>query len=1057
MNYAQFMECATGLPDTDNTSVVIPSLGDALQTCREHCLNQHRFALLNMASSTCRCGNEEVLAKLDTNATSTCTGNDEWSVISTSGIKKEHAYELSVEVVQLQTRPYVKPMETVLIKITPNYNVRTRYRVTFGDETGTVVTADSPVSHYWGQAGTYTITVTTEIGIVEFSATVSFQVQDIDEGRKPERVQLFASEPPEPMSGVFYSFVADNTSTAQCKVSATPGTQQNMTVTNYVMNSNFKHTYATFGEYLAELSCENNYGSVNTSLYYLSKMEDIPFAYISTEQSFTIQITGKQSFISGLDVVRNFETHPMNVEKDLMTKEVTVANTTLQPFENLVSFQSEKEDFHQRIFFVEHVPTTASIIPDHRQGDWNLTTNITIKVPPGNHIFVQMSFGLGEEELFYIYEAHSPVDLVFEVSYEAIGYYPVKASVSNDLGRTEVEDLISIEVPIDDMVLFVNNITDKTKPVELIVDMNIGAAGPEKMTFEIDHGDGVKRNYTYRSWTEEFTTYVNEYMYEDWGIYTICVKAFSEIDEISDCALVQVGQNISYIDVKSTNALRTTTSLYADFNITYINGTDKTYSVDFGDGTVFTFKDLDMLNNSVAKSQRVLGESDFKTDAPRLTTTVRTIISDLEDDSGNITGAGSNMTTTMIEFTTESSVVENELNVTVDDNTGGNIAGTTLRRRRKRSAVGLPQSTAVFYSSTQDVVTIRHIYTHEGYYKVKSNITNVFSYSEASLCQMIMVDNTDDSICGQTVVSFINMTKDNAKSPITRVRSQPINIDVLAISNCAINSGFKYSWSAVEMMDDRQRPVGSVCDVEFTESLYTVPPVTLHFATYKFTVTAAPIGYKRKATQAEIYVQVVPSNPIATFFGEETETLFSDGFVTFDFSQSHDPDLISNSRLGVEFDLVCFQESDYKNDGITVLDTFMEGNVTRVMYDDIMYIESTQNPFRLHDYHDCFNDINDALADITVTDGTVTVDTKHFRSTTTIFSLVVSKEGRSSETKKIIRMVYGNFEEQFDLLLNAKELKDTNKALDIVNKIGTGSSVRCTYSTCIYFQNHEAV
>jgi hypothetical protein len=56
---------------------------------------------------------------------------------------------------------------------------------------------------------------------------------------------------------------------------------------------------------------------------------------------------------------------------------------------------------------------TPQIIIEEVARAWNLTTNVTILVPPGFQIFINCSFGLSVDEMFYVYEANDTVVIYF--------------------------------------------------------------------------------------------------------------------------------------------------------------------------------------------------------------------------------------------------------------------------------------------------------------------------------------------------------------------------------------------------------------------------------------------------------------------------------------------------------------------------------------------------------------------------------------------------------------------------------------------------------------------
>lgn len=968
-----------------------------IEMCRQLCGDKLSIALLSNGS-LCSCAKREVLSKLDTRNGS-CDDDAVWRVFGASGVNEHNPYSLTVGVKTLQTRDYVKPMETVVIEIKPNHIAEAVYEVDFGD--GVVVnTGSTSVNHFWAVEGVYTIRARSRVGIFSFESQVNFEVRDVDENTAPEMVELFGThDETQQMRGYFDLYLADKTDHTQCDIVFSDNQQKMVydatkSTDQYFYHKLFEHTFTTYGQYLVSTNCRNNYGFDSSSLMFLSKRFDIPFSYNVLGETFSVEMAGGPSFVSDIEVIRNHQT-PLSVTKT--SKGITVPASQLKPFENIISLQLNDDIFHETILFMENVPTNASIIPDYTEGAWTLTTNISVLIPPGNNMFVTCTFGLGEEEHFYIYEAKQPVTLPFQVEYDNLGYYRLTVAVSNDKDLIEVEDLISVEVPIYSINLHVKNITDKDDPVILGVDLNQGAQGPDKVTFEIDNDDGNIISYDYRSSSLFFTRYNNSYVYQDWGIYNICVSASNSISRVFHCILVQVGQNITYMDLKTTTIGRVKTTEYAELNMTVLSGSDITYTLDFGDDKLFIFTDRDFLaTNETASYDVVRVKRETNSLSPDTTTT---------------------------SWTT---VVVTTVSGNDSDTEEASDQGTSL---------GPPRSIATKQCSC--VITVRHKYSNPGYYEVKANITNAFTSASAVLCPYIIVDDSDDTMCGDTTINLPGYHTSRGQ-PHVHMRSVDMRVDVQTRTPNCDGSGFQYTWKAVQIFSDRETPYDDFCTLEQNDNIFIVPGVSLHFGFYKFVVTAAPVGHKRRASQVEVYVRIVPSNPIAHFKGDEEETFFNEGIFTLDFTESHDPDLTSHIREGIEFDLICFQKKDYDSLDEMEFNALMESNVTQLLIEDVIYVSETMNPLRIYQYGDCLTSAEEFQETVDISNSMMTTSTSLFTSTDTVFSLIVSKEGRISTISKIVKKILDDYDKQMDMLTNAQFLKDTTQALDIVNKIGPG-------------------
>jgi hypothetical protein len=100
---------------------------------------------------------------------------------------------LAVSVVRSSSqKSYVLPGETIAFQITSSTPEAVTYRVTFGDSSQPVVTADSLIGHSWSIGGQYTVNVTATTRSNVQSQTVSVTIEQVKEGVKPENVSVKA-------------------------------------------------------------------------------------------------------------------------------------------------------------------------------------------------------------------------------------------------------------------------------------------------------------------------------------------------------------------------------------------------------------------------------------------------------------------------------------------------------------------------------------------------------------------------------------------------------------------------------------------------------------------------------------------------------------------------------------------------------------------------------------------------------------------------------------------------------------------------------------------------
>lgn len=73
------------------------------------------------------------------------------------------------------------------------------------------------------------------------------------------------------------------------------------------------------------------------------------------------------------------------------------------------------------------------------------------------------------------------------VTYSTLGAYLVTATLSNDVSNASDSLWVSVEVPITSLNVSTVNITDLTSPVGVTLDVNSGAAGPDRVILTVSN------------------------------------------------------------------------------------------------------------------------------------------------------------------------------------------------------------------------------------------------------------------------------------------------------------------------------------------------------------------------------------------------------------------------------------------------------------------------------------------------------------------------------------------------------------------------------------------
>ena len=651
----------------------VPAL-TPIVACRELCSGQEVAGI--QLGEMCTCASLDSLLALNHDV-SLCDNSTDWHFYSVSGLaEQDSGYEITVDVHVLGEHDYVKPFEAVEIEITTNF-VQDTFTVDFGDGT-TVDIVGHSVSYYWTVEGKFDITVSTAIGIAQISGAIDFLVQDVDEGYAGDFVMLNAFHGDKSRQ-VDVDFVNIDRETGLCDIwfGESDGIdQKRVNLAGYVENSDLFHEYTNVGRYKMSVECHNPYGLLPNETFFTAKKLETTYHYLHKDLHFTIPVSGDTFFFDNTAVVHNDPSYTISPRHESMDSFV-LDPAQLRIQENYIEYVFNNEVIDSRIINVQEVIGKPRITSDRVDGAWNLSTSITVTLPPGNNMFVNVSFGLGIGEMFYVHHQANFTAIEFMVNYTELGYYPVQANISNDVSFNTSDLLVSVEVPITMMELSISDIVDKDNPVVLKIDINDGMQGPMKINFEIDHGNGYVDTYHHYSDKFFFETYTHKYIYPDWGDYVVCVRAYNNIGSVFDCINVQVGQRITYVDIITNTNGRFSPGDFVKSLIRCPKGSDKVFSIDFGDGETFVVTD------------RYLKETenfiDTTTTAVQTTTSTPSAVTpaaETNSSSTNVTGSTGdvNATTNGSSLTTESQASSG--------GTTSSYAGTFPPERRRREVVG---------------------------------------------------------------------------------------------------------------------------------------------------------------------------------------------------------------------------------------------------------------------------------------------------------------------------------------------------------------------------------
>ena len=172
-------------------------------------------------------------------------------------------------------------------------------------------------------------------------------------------------------------------------------------------------------------------------------------------------------------------------------------------------------------------------------------------------------------------------------TYMSTGQFVVSMAVANDVSFAQVSKIIVVESAITQANLTVSNVTALTQPVRFVLNI-ITVDGPALYAnASFSFGDGTEKTSFLSALSLAGGLFEYYHSYNDWGIYKIDVTLNNGFGQRTLSGIVQVGENITIIDVAANN-IRVLTGVEVVFSIYVPYGSPVILELDLGDGNNLT-------------------------------------------------------------------------------------------------------------------------------------------------------------------------------------------------------------------------------------------------------------------------------------------------------------------------------------------------------------------------------------------------------------------------------------------------------------------------------------
>ncbi|KAK7506559.1 hypothetical protein BaRGS_00002034, partial [Batillaria attramentaria] len=590
--------CSSEFSIPQNDVIDIPSDQDSRTACRRYCSDLGHSLALMKHTTFCSCSDA---ITDDVTLSSTCN-DGEWHVYSVHHVIDKHQLKLRAWSEMTTGRNYTKPGEDVRLYATLDLDLEATFTFSFQDGT-TLVTSTPPVYHAFKKAGTHNVTVSAKVGIVQVDQVISVTIEDVDEGKKPDLVVVTSWHEPDAKTALHSVLVVDEHDT-NCSFHYGDGARLSLpTFADFGTSRLTNYTYYLCGRYRAVAECNNTYGQTSEQFEFLARAMETFSSYRLQGVGFNISVAGGEEFLQSLIV----EVNGSGVDHQSGHDLVTLSAAAFTPaMDNLIEVKYEDALLTRHVVRSQRPLDQLTVEVDMSSRAWSLTANVTVTIPPCDFTTLTLDFGQGDPpSLFFVQEATSPVVYWQEVTYSQLGAFLLNATIANDLTVAMDSTWVSVEVPIASLAAMTANVTSLTEPVHLKLDVNSGEAGPDRVFFTIDYADGSEpREVFHVNDGDVFQPLTLDYTYSNWGIYTITVTASNNISSVSHSVVVQVGQNITFVDL-TTSTERVTLTENVTFLVTCPTGSDVTYTLHFGDGTEFSMDEA----NGITTTSHTVGEA----------------------------------------------------------------------------------------------------------------------------------------------------------------------------------------------------------------------------------------------------------------------------------------------------------------------------------------------------------------------------------------------------------------------------------------------------------------
>ena len=252
------------------------------------------------------------------------------------------------------------------------------------------------------------------------------------------------------------------------------------------------HQYPGLGCYDVSLTCENSFGTSSETAVAAGCEPGLRYHYIAKGTNFVVPVAGADGCV--LEVLVDGKAVSNGVLMN--STHVTISHTLLAATgEHIVTTKTTGGLICSRKIVTVETPCGGVLLSlGSYATQVNHSVEFLVSVMEGDNLYVNLSYGDGNFEVFYVQSA--PVTLTRRHSYQSLGKFTPSLTVANALGVCQVARMVSVERPIQKAIMSVTNVKLLGQPTTFTftVDPTLTPAMP--VTVRLDYDDGTVETVT---------------------------------------------------------------------------------------------------------------------------------------------------------------------------------------------------------------------------------------------------------------------------------------------------------------------------------------------------------------------------------------------------------------------------------------------------------------------------------------------------------------------------------------------------------------------------------